>query len=230
MLFKIILLVLISFKQELSMCFQEKDVLQFLVKIEAKGKFLDCAGTIVSSNAVLTSGHCMEGLKPNDVTITHVTDTVNTYDAKSITMYPKYDSLQLINDVAVIITKKPFEKPWKSVTLKDTLTESDCTSFKILGWSTEDDKNLKKENKSSDPSTFIHTPMIANVKIINRIECALLIKTLGGTLQGKEILCGVTKEEGEEEHDNCFTGPGGPLICSLEPKPPSKNNKMKKLN
>lgn len=205
-----LLLIFIGLSSYFGHGYQIKDVLPSLVKIEAKGKVLDCAGTILRPNIVLTSAYCVYGIRSENVVVTHIGNTVNTYRTALISVHPEYRENTLRNDVAFIKIEGTFAEPWAAVKLNDVFSENNCSHFQIVGWSGRiANKYNDTDSKAGSIPKEMEKPMIAAVKIIPKSECVDLIGNFGGTFQGSEKLCGVTNDDGE-----CFTGPGGPLLCS----------------
>ncbi|KAK6623853.1 hypothetical protein RUM44_010709 [Polyplax serrata] len=206
----ILLLVCIEFYRQCS-GYDVKDVLPFLVKIKAKSsqKNLDCSGTILAPRVVLTSAHCVDGFRPPDVTVIHTTETqVNEYETALVILHPLYKRSSLGNDIALLQIVESFIKPWVAVKLKN-LNQSECTYFQIAGWSESTGRNTTKWGVKSSGDR----PVIAPVKLISNDDCNTVMKGFGGTLNGNEKYCGVTNDDGE-----CFSGPGGPLLCSETPR------------
>lgn len=201
------------------------DVLPFMVKIESKGG-LNCAGTILTARLILTSAHCVDNINPQKLTVVHYSVNINRYKVAQIMIYPYYNNATMKNDIALLKTEEDFSYPWSTVTIS-TIPKSKvfpkCNLFQIIGWS---ERNVAKVNEKKAKSES-QKPILTTIKIFSQENCTNLARKFGGVYEGEDKLCGVVDEDAVEDETKCFTGPGGPLICSLvQPKSVIKKVKV----
>jgi hypothetical protein len=77
-----------------------------VVSIESGGRF--CSGTLVSSDAVLTAGHCVDGGSANDIRLgVEGLDGASELRAAEVLIHPRYHAASLGHDLALVFLAEP---------------------------------------------------------------------------------------------------------------------------
>ncbi|XP_076619641.1 chymotrypsin-2-like [Colletes latitarsis] len=98
-----------------------------------------CGGSILNSRYILTAAHCVVGQSPNKVTVhagtNRLSEAGTVYKAQKILSHSGFNSMLLINDVAVILVDRAisFNEKVKPIQLasKDVPEGSSCI---LSGW------------------------------------------------------------------------------------------------
>ncbi|XP_064115567.1 trypsin alpha-3-like [Macrobrachium nipponense] len=116
-----------------------------LVRVYDVGSVMECGGSIVTKQHVVTAAHCFEFSGIKEVVITageHNLDSsteavTQVITAKDYFQHPKYDSINQMNDIAIAVLKKPLKwtKNVKPICLP-TQTNFDGKVARVAGWGT----------------------------------------------------------------------------------------------
>ncbi|XP_076334745.1 chymotrypsinogen A-like [Tachypleus tridentatus] len=180
----------------------EEDSYPWMVRLKAHllnrpGYKINCGGTLISARYLVTAAHCVREGKDIIPVLNlqgkiYKNETSTTLEFDKIISHPKFNSMTLANDIAVLRLKTPLDQQG-SICLSTSFDESkqDVTAV-VLGW-----------GKTEQGKGFSSTLRRGEVKIIKWKSCS---KTWGGTI-GKEVLCAEGTNQGI-----CSGDSGGPLV------------------
>ncbi|XP_076235723.1 chymotrypsin-1 [Calliopsis andreniformis] len=114
----------------------------YQVSLRKNGRHF-CGGSILSTRYVLTAAHCVDGYKnPGSITVHAGTNLLNeqgaAYQVEKISSHPNYNSMLIINDVAVLRVNKNIEfnskvQPVKLASGSKSYEGQNCI---LSGWGT----------------------------------------------------------------------------------------------
>jgi trypsin len=169
-------------------------------------RYYGCAGTLISSDRVITAGHCVDDRVPVEIILgrTRITDTEGgeVHSIASIAIHPRYSVRTLENDLAIITLDSPSAfspLPVATRSMLDSLTyDSELT---VQGWGYTDPNFLYPSNVLKQ----------AIVRYIPRYVCNSSL--FYDKLIGPGMICAGYVEGGT---DSCGGDSGGPLTLKVQ--------------
>nr|CAD7266322.1 unnamed protein product [Timema shepardi] len=172
-----------------------------------------CSGAIIATNAVITPAHCVQDLVSKDLLVKGGVWKLFSKDqpreiqmlpVAAIVRHPKFDSVSLFHDIAVLMLSTPFIPDQHIDTIclptRNTLTYNSCVA---TGW----DKQAVQGNVLG--SSLHQVP----VSVTPHDQCQEQLRStyLGRYFQLHDSFkCASTISPGAEI---CQVGPGSPLAC-----------------
>ncbi|KAG5674238.1 hypothetical protein PVAND_004218 [Polypedilum vanderplanki] len=171
---------------------------------------LKCGGSIISSNCILTAGHCLKNFKTN-LTIRTGSSAKSSggtvHNVKQTILHPEFNSVKLFNDIALLLLETDiiFDANSKPIALpaQDQIIPDDtlCT---VSGWGKMEDSVKPEYLRCVD------------VKTVNHDVCESCYHTSKVQFEVSEhMLCAGFLKGGR---DSCTGDSGGPLVCEVNGK------------
>ncbi|XP_078491103.1 uncharacterized protein LOC100175024 [Ciona intestinalis] len=168
-----------------------------------------CGGTLIASNLVLTTAHCIQNVNPSQVTVTlgvsNFLDTSNvhrqTFSISKFERHPDFDSLRLQNDVAILWLSTPaiiglYVAP---ICMPNGQVPPDGEKCWTTGYG-----SLAEGGSTPQPLQEVDVP------IVNVHTCAAVYQSFTQKVIPSTMVCAGYQQGGK---DACQGDSGGPLVC-----------------
>ncbi|XP_031847213.1 chymotrypsin-2 [Nomia melanderi] len=172
----------------------------YQVSLQSNGRHF-CGGSIINQRYILTAAHCVEGTSPSAVTVVAGSNKLSvkgvSYGVEKITVHPRYSSILIVNDIAVLRVNRniAFTNLVKPVKLASSET-AEGSSVVLSGWGTTKAGGSVPDNLQE-----------INLQVYSQSKCKKTHSNLRDT-----HICTFTKS-GEGA---CHGDSGGPLVNNGE--------------
>jgi len=160
---------------------------------------LRCGGSWIGGNAILTAGHCCDGVSASSVSVRVGSSKYNSggdvYDVTRVVGHPEYDSYDITNDACLLFLEEtPTNSVAKPVTMPTGPIDNNAGDmFVVSGWGTTSSGGSLSKNLKA-----------VTVPYVSDDDCS---DSYGSSsIFGDVMICA-----GEEGKDSCQGDSGGPM-------------------
>lgn len=160
-----------------------------------------CGGSILNANTIITAAHCVDGASPSSLqirynTLRHASGGA-TVAIKTVIGHENYNSRNIDNDVAILITATPLDLTGgaKAIELPEQGNDLTSGTVKVSGWGT-----------TSQGGSLPAQLMTVDVPAVDRKTCR---ERYSATDITEQMICAGVDAGGK---DSCQGDSGGPLV------------------